>query len=173
MRVNSIISPVPVEVECDGYIPLVVRFGGYKGPTVFLPKYWRTGDFKHTLIEIGVNPSSGAICKIVFTALNLLQSKIILTNEGVTKTGVPCAALEQWENSTERVDVKNDVIGSLANRELTVIFCNLLPRNLEKIQCERIIFLIDHNTDLCGIQIMGLSDQEFENIRNSTSLMTI
>jgi hypothetical protein len=45
MRIDEIGPTAAVEIECDGYTPLVARFGGYSGPNFWVPKYWRTGEF--------------------------------------------------------------------------------------------------------------------------------
>jgi hypothetical protein len=59
----------PVEdtaLEIDEYVPLRFRCQDTFDP---VPLYWRTGDFHRQLIEIGLNPYSGAVCKITVTGL--------------------------------------------------------------------------------------------------------
>lgn len=169
MQIDTIYPTVAVEIECDGYVPLVIRFDGYKGPTSFAPKYWRTGDFKHSLIEVGVTPSSGVICKIVLTSLRPLQSEPTVTDVPSNATGLPSASLSQWADDQERVDFEQDVTGSLVDRELTVVFGNVASTSLKRIACDRVTFLIDQFEALRGIQVGNLSEQEVENIRYATA----
>lgn len=168
MRIDTISPTVPVEIECDGYVPLVVRYDGYKGPTSMAPKYWRTGDFKHTLIEVAVNPSSGAICKMVVTSLRPLQSEPIAINVPSNKTGMPCVSMSQWANDQERVDIEQDVTASLVDRELTVVFGKVEPTSLKRIVCDRMTFLINHFDEFRGITVGNLSEQEVANILYAT-----
>jgi hypothetical protein len=165
MRIDTICPIVTVDVECDGYVPLVARFDGYKGPVSWAPKYWRTGDFKRSLLEVAVNPSSGAICKIVLTSLYEIQEKLFVDGEPCSKTGIPSASLSQWSDAQTRIDVEQRILGSLVDRELTVIFAEVESMPLEKIGCDRVIFFIDQFRDLRGFRVTKLSQREIDNLR--------
>lgn len=66
LRIRDYYPPKFTKVEVDLYIPLTIEFGTWnlsEEPTI----YWRTGDFKKSLIEIGVGKDLGDIRSITLT----------------------------------------------------------------------------------------------------------
>lgn len=171
MRIETIYPAVPAEIECDGYVPLVIRFDGYYGPDSWAPIYWRTGDFEHSLVEIGVNPSSGAICSVILVCLPGIESTALLKPTLSSTPGLPGAALYQWHAKSQsiealvRIDCNQRVAGSLVDRELTLIFGDIASGELKGVRCDRVTFLIDTAKNLRGLQIADLSHEECENLR--------
>jgi len=166
MQVESISSTVPVQVEFDGYVPLVIRFGDRANR---LPKYWRTGDFKHSLVEIAVDPLTGSIDKIVVTSISDISTDCYLINDFDMEhvSGVPKMSSKVWEKSQTRVDVEGLVCGSLVGRTFTVALDkSQIPLSLVK--CGRVTFLLSPTKKLCGFQVFDLSDREIKNLRFAT-----
>ncbi len=168
MRIDDIGPPVSVEVVCDGSVPLDVRFDGYEGPISWAPKYWRTGDFHRSLLEIGVNPTSGAICTIVLVCLDRFQDAIAANCEPGGATGVPRTSLAQWSDAQWKIDVDQDIVGAVVDRELTLLFGEAEPAPLKTIACGRILFFLDERRDLRGFRIRDLSPAEIENWQLAT-----
>ena len=50
-----------IQIEIDDYIPLSCRCVDMEVESLF---YWRTGDFKSSLLEIGINPKDGTLLRI-------------------------------------------------------------------------------------------------------------
>ena len=163
MKVESFTPLNSLHVRCDGTVPIVLRFNGYTGPLEFAPKYWRTGNFKNTLIEVGVNPTSGELCKIVLTLLPPRRSERAFTKSPPKTSGVPCVSLSQWKDDKERIDVEQEVIWTLVERELTIVFGSVETSILKGIVCDRMTFLIDQFQELSGFQVSNLSEQEVAN----------
>src|SRR5690606_4303704 len=98
MRIESIGPDAPVEIECDGFVPLTIRLSGYAGPSAWAPKYWRTGDFDRSLVEVAVNPMSGEICKIVVTLLRHSEEAIVIADDLESRRGWPRALPSLWDD---------------------------------------------------------------------------
>lgn len=164
MKVVSISPPVQAHIECDGYVPLVIRF---EGNAPWPPKYWRTGDFRHSLVEMAVDPSTGTVCKIVVTAIH-----DVCTGDGKLdrhlgwgrRSGVPTTSLTIWAGNQSRVDVEGNVRGSLDGRTFTILFWDGYD-GFEIVNCGRINFLVDARNELAGFQVLDLTELELENLR--------
>src|SRR5699024_12551131 len=66
LKVTDFEVTEPVNIEYDVYTPINIEFGTWnksKEPTL----YWRTGDFKKSLIEIVLGKSTGSIRSITLT----------------------------------------------------------------------------------------------------------
>lgn len=161
MQIVSFSPVVPVQVEFDGYIPLVIRF---KGNASWPPKYWRTGDFKRNLIEIAVSPTTGEICKIVVVSIQEVNIDFQATNDFGAQhcNGIPNASQAAWERNKTRIDVEGKVQGLLVRRTLTV-FLDENQTSFSLVKCGRITFLLSTSKILCGFQVIDLTDQEIEN----------
>jgi len=169
MQVQSINPPAAVQIDCDGYVPLVVRVNSNaKWP----PKYWRTGDFKHSLVEIAVDPSTGTVCKIVVTSIRDVSADGQSTDAVSRRKrsdGVPNALLTVWEGEQTRVDVEGQVRGYLEGRTFTVVLGDD-QKDCNVVNCDRVNFLMNSSNELCGFQVEELTDQELENLRYAIGL---
>lgn len=164
MRLRSLSPAVPIEIECDGCTPLTVRFDRHRRPASTALKYWRTGDFNNSLIEIAINPSSGEIVEIVVKALHSIVQEPIVASESHGETGVPVVSMSQWKGGQQSIDMPQEICGSLANRELTVVACEAKSMALAKLRCGRVVFLTDHLHYLRGFQVLGLSEADVNSI---------
>ena len=169
MRIDDICPTAAVEIECDGYTPLVARFGGYSGPISWAPKYWRTGNFERSLLEIGVNPLSGEVCAIDLVAIDKFRDKLTLNIQPCSETGIPVTSLSQWSDDLKTIDVKQEIIGSLVDRELTVIFGEAESAICKEVTCGRFAFFLDGLTDLRGFRVKELTPSELDNVRLATN----
>lgn len=168
MRIASIASVAPVSIECDGYVPIIVEFaGGFEWP----PKYWRTGDFETSLIEIGVDPRDKTICSITVTSLSSLPEKS--KSEALPledfQPGLPRADPAIWSQEQWYVDDKCEVKAVLIEDQLIVAFGDLDQPMTNSVICGQVVFLIDKMNVLRGFTIHGLTEREIENLRSTTA----
>ncbi len=165
MRINSFLPGCDATVEFDGYVPMIARV---KGDFQFPPNYWRTGDFKQSLVEIGVDKSTGAICKVAVVSLNKLHNdaaeKADLDSIGL---GLPCVKTDAWNNSTIRIDVEQEVSASLIDDRLVIQFGSVETHFRNAVRCGRLVFQVGDENILCGIEVTDLSPKEIENFRYS------
>lgn len=95
LRVQGSISVKGCRLQIDDYVPL-----SFRCPSAMsgLPLYWRSGDFERSLIEVGLNRQSGAICKVTATLIDALT--LIPTQNTIdwndTVEGLPVCEIADW-----------------------------------------------------------------------------
>jgi len=163
MKVSAVIPPTGMSVECDGYVPLVARnFGDF----VYCEKYWRTGDFKDTIVEFGVESTGGAICKVTITLMNELSKAVNPSSELSTiQDGTPCFDKKCWKESARVLDDSGSPTASLVNDRLIVRFSGNASGSFRGIRNERLVYVIDEQDELNGFEVLGLSRQDVDNIK--------
>jgi hypothetical protein len=166
MQVESILPGRNATVQCDGYVPMIVRLDG---DFQFPPKYWRTGDFKKSLVEIGIDQSSGAICKVTVTSVNGLEPNATQQTELVSlEYGLPCVNPTNWDEAKNRIDVEQDVAASLVGDRFIIRFGSGGAHLVNSVRCGRLVFQIDDDNTLRGIEVADLTQEEIDNLRYAT-----
>ena len=169
MQVDSIAPVESASIEFDGYVPVVIRVNGeFEWP----PRYWRTGDFEKSLVEVGVDPNSGALCKVTVTSVDGLSNQPISPIGMVDSVpnGLPRAVLATWPDGQTRVDEQHELTASLVGNRLTVAFGEFDQPMTNSVRCDRVIFLIDESNTLRGIELHELTEGEIENFRYAVGL---
>lgn len=82
-------------VQVADYLPISVRCTQVASPT---PLYWRTGDFKKSLLEIGLNQNTGELYRVTVTLIgNYSRGEIEAFAEARTVQGsVPICDISGW-----------------------------------------------------------------------------
>lgn len=84
LKIVSTTFEMQSKLTIDAYIPLDIRWGDdYYTNTSIL--YWRTGDFKKSLIELGIDSKTGQIRSFTL----ILVKKLLLISEDLLKSNVP------------------------------------------------------------------------------------
>lgn len=116
-----------VNIEYDVYTPINIEFGSWniiKEPTI----YWRTGDFKKSLIEIGIGKYTGNIRSITLTlsekvhkmySLNLDMKNIALIK------GVPNFQVEEYKEKTY-IDKNNELNVYIGIDKVLILFSKMI-----------------------------------------------
>ncbi|WP_250629455.1 hypothetical protein, partial [Bacillus subtilis] len=90
----------PMKVEFDVYTPINIEFGNWdisEDKTV----YWRTGDFKKSLIEIGFAQKTGEIRSITLTLCESVYKSKEWNIENIEPIkGVPVLSVDRQRNET-------------------------------------------------------------------------
>ena len=168
MKLSSLLPESGVQIECDGYVPLIARSVGC---TAFPLQYWRTGDFKKSLVEVGADPSNGAICKITVTSLAGIGSNALqLTDLSATQAGLPCISLEDWAGSS-RKDVEQPVNAALLGNRLVLQFGPPKAQLTSAIRNGRVVFQVDQSRTIYGIEFLDLSAKELEEFRYAVGVI--
>jgi len=163
MKVNTVIPPTGMSVECDGYVPLVAR---NLGDFVYCEKYWRIGDFKDAIFEFGVESTRGAICKVTITLMNELSKAVHPSIELSTiQDGTPCLDLKCWKESVRVLDDSGSPTASLVNDRLIVRFSGNASGSFRGIRNGRLVYVVDEQDELSGVEVLGLSQQDVDNIK--------
>lgn len=66
LKINDIGECEGNVVEVDEYVPLTVRFGSGRDAS---PLYWRAGNGKDSLLEVGLSASTGKIISVTVVTI--------------------------------------------------------------------------------------------------------
>lgn len=169
LKVVQLSQTISENIETDEYIPLKVRWGNCNiagEPTI----YWRTGDLKKSLLEIGIASKTGLI-----RSLTIVLSDMIFLNgtrfdrQVPIENGTPTFNVNQWLN-TNKVDDPGLFEIHYCDSEVNLI----LSRNeiMKKVVSGRICFGLDCNSSVCLINISRLTEDESIQIKDTLTFMT-
>ena len=166
VKVNSAIAE---KIELDPYVPVKIRWGQWNliaEPTI----YWRTGDFKNYLVEIGIASKSGIIRSftVVHTKDILLDATQVAWPKSIEE-GTPEFNIREWSESGRR-DEKGIAKIHFNGSELSMI----LSKNTitKKVISGRVCFGLDNESNLCVISVFGLFEEEKAQILDTLKYMS-
>ncbi|SDD86921.1 hypothetical protein SAMN04488126_101355 [Bhargavaea beijingensis] len=146
-------------VEIDVYIPINIEFGTWNvsvEPTI----YWRTGDFKKSLIEIGVGKDSGDIRSVTLTVCENVYWKDYghqCLSDKKRIVGLPIIQTNQ-ENDVTYQDNKGNLEVFLGERTVYIKFSE--NEVVSFIKNENVEFGIDHEHRICSVLLNGINEGE-------------
>src|SRR5690606_21108577 len=108
---------------------------------------------------------SGEVCTVDLVAIDEFRDKLTLNIQPCSETGIPIASLSQWSDDLKTIDVKQEIIGSLVDQELTVICGEAESAICKEVTCGRFAFFLDGLTDLRGFRVKELTPSELDNVR--------
>jgi hypothetical protein len=162
MKIERVEAPTGMTVECDGYVPLVAR---NVGELVYCEKYWMTGDCKDTILKFGIEPASGAICKVTIPLLNQLSQITPPTVEpNAIEDGTPCVDLQCWPESVKFLEDLGSPVVAMVKDRLVIRFSRGDQKHFHGIRNGRLIYVVNEENDLSGLEVLDLSPQEIDNI---------
>lgn len=162
LKLNSVIT-------IDPYVPIDIKWGHWdevKDGT----RYCRFGDFKQSLLEIGVSSSNGQIRSITLVEvknIKIRDSKCEISGYEMD-IGTPVLYNDNWIN-TDRMDIQSDV--SISTYEHEVVIAIGDSKALNFIRTGRVVLGSNEANELCLILIDALENIEMENIKNSLKYM--
>lgn len=148
-----------VNIEYDIYTPINIEFGTWnisKEPTI----YWRTGDFKKSLIEIGIGKYTGNIRSITLTLsenvhkmenLNLDMKNITLIK------GIPNFQVEKYVDKTY-IDEKSKLNVYIGIDKVFILFSE--NDTVSIVQNDNVGFALDKDKMVCGVLVSGMLKHE-------------
>lgn len=98
LRVISSTKIMHSRLKIDDYVPFSFRIDEVAS---MQPLYWRTGDMEKSLLEIGLNENSGAICSVTITLIDPITMLPVndLVDEGSKVSGVPICDIAHWPSN--------------------------------------------------------------------------
>ncbi|MGG2111887.1 hypothetical protein ABFY60_15415 [Lysinibacillus pakistanensis] len=146
-----------VNIEFDLYIPINIEIGTWnisKEPTL----YWRTGDFKKSLIEIGVGKYTGKIRSITLTLCENVYNTENLNFKDINFIeGLPIFQIEESIDKTY-IDEKGKLNIYIGNDKVLILFSE--NEIISIAQNDNVGFAIDNNKMVCGIIISSMVEHE-------------
>lgn len=156
LQIKTLSSCIPIAVEFDPYTAININFGSWD-PWLEATAYWRTGDLKEQLIEIGIATEKAIIRSITL----VLIKKIIIKDKIFPKihleTGIPV-----FEKLNYDKNLLFDEVGPIemyvGTDKLQVLFSlNTITLGLV---CDRVICLFDNNKNFCGFEVNNITSEE-------------
>ncbi|WP_086933097.1 hypothetical protein [Agarilytica rhodophyticola] len=91
-----------ISIDIDGYIPFTVevKSQGSSAP----PLYFRGGDGKQSLIEIGLNRGSGSVCNATLTAISperVSETELPANNDLPEIIGLAAFDVSTWDSCSD------------------------------------------------------------------------
>ncbi|MBD3231432.1 hypothetical protein GF322_02100 [Candidatus Dependentiae bacterium] len=167
LQLKAISDTVNIYVKSDPYIPIDIDFG-FWDPSIDPTLYWRTGDLKKTLIEIGIGKKRGeirSITLVLFPKYKIGITEKILNNK-IEENGLPLLETKKWDADTHLDEVGNFDI-YLGKNNITITFASNEVES--QIINDRIVFYFDKNKQLCSIEIKDFSLAEINNLKEYLS----
>lgn len=156
----------PINIEYDLYTPINIEFGSWnisKEPTI----YWRTGDFKKSLIEIGLGKYTGNIRSITLTLsenVHKMESlKLDMEDINMVK-GVPSFQIEESNDNTY-IDEKGKLDVYIGMDKVLISFSENDAVSI--LQNDTVGFALDKEEVVCGIIISGMLEHEKKTLEDA------
>lgn len=166
LKVTEYKDSQPINIEYDLYTPINIEFGSWnisKEPTI----YWRTGDFKKSLIEIGIGKYTGSLRSITLTLsenVHKMESlKFDLKDINMIK-GVPNFQVEEY-NDTTYIDEEGKLDVYLGIDKVLISFSE--NDALSILQNDTVGFALDKDEVVCGIIISDMLEHEKKTLEDA------
>lgn len=159
LKVREYKESQSVNIEYDVYTPINIEFGTWN-ISQEPPIYWRTGDFKKSLIEIGIGKYTGNIRSITLTlcenVYKIENLKWDMKNIHLIK-GIPSFHIEEYNDKTytDEISKLNVYIG--VDKVLISFSENAI---LSILQSDNVGFALDKNKVICGIIVSSILEHE-------------
>lgn len=158
------ISDVKEEnVKIDEYIPIDVKWGANERAfgTIL---YWRTGDLKKSLFEMGISDFDGSIVSFTLTLIDRGNVEFTEYPEIVTPIieGLPLFKTDEIFNDNGYFDDKTDIKVEVSSNSLRIFF-EKLPI-VSHVQNGRIRFGLTERKSLAMIEVSKINKAEYEKL---------
>ncbi|MBG9791229.1 hypothetical protein ABD76_01220 [Paenibacillus dendritiformis] len=164
IQVNEISCVKEESIEFDEYVPITVRWGANER-SFDKVLYWRTGDFKKSLFEMGISEQDGGLVSFTLTLIDSEKVKISENHEGVTSSiqGLPLFNKDTIFNDSVYFDDITDIKVEVSNNSFSILF-DQLPI-VSHIQNGRVRFGLTEQKLLAKIEVSDISKSEHEKLK--------
>jgi hypothetical protein len=156
-------------ISIDDYIPFSIEYDSSYFTEIF---YWRGGDGKLSLVEIGIIRQTGTFKSIVLTNINqkdVIQYDKVIPINLFTIEGQPICDLSKWNSTMNYSDTFIDEFDLTIKLLVGLNFISLIFSNTfdiaRYIQNNNIRFGIASDGSLITIDILDLSENKIEILR--------
>lgn len=162
------VKEVESHVEIDYYIPLSIKTKENKG--IERKKYyWRTGNFKNSLVEIGVDEQNGVLRDITLVAIsNVKQVEYQEKKECNAVYGIPKFKLK-GELKNHVYDYPCEVYGYLGKDFFMIAFEEQACLK-NKLRFGRVCLGFDDLNNLMSIMVNSLTNDEYNELKDGLKL---
>ncbi|MGG0824525.1 hypothetical protein ABE099_16815 [Paenibacillus turicensis] len=168
LKLNRTELPKNYNIEIDYYVPFTIEI---EHKDIFSSKvYWRTGNLKTSILEIGLDEKTGLLRDITLVSVDKAFSIDVEHTQTIhsTDTGVPVFDI-QGDIRNKLCDISQDIFVFLSTNDITVRFGDNIDFSRVN-SLGRIYFMFDENNILISISITNLSDYEYSELKESLKL---
>lgn len=160
-----------IGIDIDVYVPLTIEWQSYNSSYLI---YWRSGDLKKSLVEIGLHGLTGNIASLTLTQASRVdlvgKQKTYSDFENVEiVNGSPVFNIDDWSTAgsvdnlskeIEMIDEKIDFLVILSENYISILFDERKePKKI--IKSGNVLFEITDNDYLSKIHVLNLSPDEY------------
>lgn len=166
LKVTEYKDSQSINIEYDLYTPINIEFGSWNisnEPTI----YWRTGDFKKSLIEIGIGKYTGSLRSITLTLSENVHKmeNIKLDNKNINVIkGVPNFQVEEHNDKTY-IDEKGKLDVYIGLDKVLISFSE--NDTVSILQNDTVGLALDKDEVVCGIIISGMLEHEKKTLEDA------
>jgi hypothetical protein len=157
-------------LEIDGYVPLSFRCWEVRSKTA-IPLYWRFGNLKTTLIEIGISQENGAIFDVTVVSLSEILNYGANDDDYISEnipviSGLPVCEIKPTDELTY-FDEKREIISGL-RKDSIVIWIGDKTEESTVYKAGRLMFGVNSQNEICCLRVDHLDEEELKNFLFST-----
>ena len=151
MIVSGTIQLVSGTLEFDDYVPVVARWPSERSSTPF---YYRVLGGQDELIEVAVDPTTLAVCKVGVVSLSEVGVGPIWSSMEPAIDGLPLLERSpDWGDPPARSDIQCNVSASLVKSTLHVQWSGGKAGAMHRISAPPASFVVDQSNALIGLLI--------------------
>jgi len=144
-------------IEFDLYVPIKIRLRHWDMSKEHVI-YWRTGDFKNNLLEIGLGSETGILKSLTLTAVDkIVTSSFVESVNCEPIEGTPLFDINMFPKYGIR-DFVNQFKVYLGDEEILISINT--SACIKRIKQDRIEFWLDSNDNLTSVKITEITCQE-------------
>lgn len=165
MKVIGLTSSFVEEIVVDAYIPIKVRWEPctQELSSPIPPYYYRTGDFKKSLVEIGIN-DKGFMKKVVVTLVDKRYVYFKRTKEEIKisliEKGLPLIDISSWPFSEIYWDVEKEFKVYIYQDSISLLL-NSEEKVISIVESHHVRFFLNDKNSIEKISFFNLSTKEY------------
>jgi hypothetical protein len=164
LNVFELSDKVFEKIEIDPYIPIKIKWGDWD-ILVEETIYWRTGDFKKSLIEIGIASKSGLLRSLTVVHSDKIYFKEKSMNlTDAIEEGIPKFIISDWPECGRKDECGLFEIYYQEDEVNLILSTNKVSK---KVVSGKVSFGLDDISNVCIVSINELSSEEKIQIKDT------
>ncbi|MHB2138635.1 hypothetical protein ACX64L_11885 [Pseudomonas monsensis] len=172
LKINDIGECEGNVVEVDEYVPLTVRFGSGRDAS---PLYWRAGNGKDSLLEVGLSASTGKIISVTVVTIPsvALQYYECQMKSCAFDVGVPLFCVDGWASresySNRFLDDFSVGFDLFVDADRACIVFDVQQEIVQLVRNGSVSFGVSSRDELLSIEVSCLDVDKMDLLKSFTS----
>ena len=149
------------DIQTDYYIPLKVKIPGSSRE---VPAYWRTGDLRHSLVEVGLDQGSGRLTSVTVTLVHAEHTSEASLRPAAQPSAPGCPVLDRAQVHGAFTDDPGPVRLHLGPDFVWLSFTEGTP-HMRELRLGDLRFLIGADDAWLGLVVEGLTPAQLTELR--------